>query len=233
LLARRFPRPAIEATVRRLPARTEATVVVDVTAEESARTQSSSPDSTGPASRVLPRKPALPRLEPVADARYRLQLDMSTTMREKLELSRALLSHAIPNGDLAEVLERGLDALLEKTQRQRFAQTKSPKRRANSRGLDETARGSATRREHIPNATRREIVDRDGLCCTYVAADGRRCSARAFLEIHHEHPWARGGAPSTDNLRMLCASHNRLLAERDFGRALIDARRGSRQGAPG
>ena len=240
LLARRFPRPEIEATVRKLPTRSSADGVgrfvlpsSEVSIEtERVLSQSLPLELTGAVSMTVPQCKASAKLEPVADARYRLQLDMSVVMREKLELCRALLSHSIPNGDLATVLERGLDALLEKTQRQRFAQTKSPKRGAEIRGVAVAARADASRREHIPNATRREVAARDGLCCTYVSADGKRCSAQAFLEIHHEHPWARGGASTTNNLRMLCAAHNRLLAERDFGRALVRARRKARQAAP-
>ncbi|HXK18438.1 MAG TPA: HNH endonuclease [Polyangiaceae bacterium] len=59
---------------------------------------------------------------------------------------------------------------------------------------------------------------RDGLCCTFTSADGQRCSARAFLQIHHEHAWAKGGSDTLDNLRLLCGSHNRLLAELEFGK---------------
>jgi 5-methylcytosine-specific restriction endonuclease McrA len=84
-------------------------------------------------------------------------------------------------------------------------------------------------REHIPNAVQREVATRDGLRCTYVSDTGCRCSARAFLHIHHEQPWARSGASTTENLRLLCASHNRLLAERDFGAAYVAERRVARR----
>ena len=83
--------------------------------------------------------------------------------------------------------------------------------------------------EHVPNAVQREVAARDGLRCTYVSHGGYRCSARAFLQIHHEEPWARGGASSPDNLRLLCATHNRLLAERDFGAAHVVERRAARR----
>ena len=43
-----------------------------------------------------------------------------------------------------------------------------------------------------------------------------RCSAKGRGE-----PWSRGGADSSENLRLLCHAHNRLLAERDFGAAHI------------
>jgi len=79
------------------------------------------------------------------------------------------------------------------------------------------AGSAARRREHVPNAVLREIAERDGLQCTYRGPNGCRCTARAFLQVHHEQPWARGGQETVDNLRLLCAAHNQLLAERDFG----------------
>lgn len=75
------------------------------------------------------------------------------------------------------------------------------------------------RREHIPNEIRRAVASRDGWQCTYRDGEGNRCASRAFLQLHHEHAHALGGPSTIENLRLLCASHNRLLAERDFGRA--------------
>jgi 5-methylcytosine-specific restriction endonuclease McrA len=78
------------------------------------------------------------------------------------------------------------------------------------------------RRRHIPRATRRELLARDGFRCAFVSEAGVRCDARAFLQFHHRHPWACGGSDRADNLELLCWSHNRLLAEKDFGRTHIE-----------
>jgi 5-methylcytosine-specific restriction endonuclease McrA len=78
--------------------------------------------------------------------------------------------------------------------------------------------GRASRR-HIPNEVRRAVVLRDGEQCTYVSDDGRRCTSRAFLQLHHVRAHAIGGPSTFENLRLLCGAHNRLLAEQDFGRA--------------
>ena len=45
----------------------------------------------------------------------------------------------------------------------------------------------------------------------------RRCEARAFLQLHHERPWALGGTDSVDNLQLLCRAHNQLQAEPELG----------------
>jgi hypothetical protein len=86
-----------------------------------------------------------------------------------------------------------------------------------SASLLRRAKAAERTREHIPNATLREVAVRDGMRCTFVGDSGCRCEARAFLQIHHDDPWARGGGAELENLRLLCAAHNQLLAERDFG----------------
>lgn len=88
---------------------------------------------------------------------------------------------------------------------------------------------TARARRHIPNHVRRAVAERDEGCCTFVSAEGRRCRSRQLLQIHHEQPWARGGADTLDNLRLLCAEHNRLLAEREFGAEHIERAREQRR----
>lgn len=78
-----------------------------------------------------------------------------------------------------------------------------------------------SRRRHIPNEVRRQVVERDGGCCAFVGKDGRCCGSRIFLQVHHEVAFARGGGETVENLRLLCAAHNRLLAETDFGKAWV------------
>ena len=83
--------------------------------------------------------------------------------------------------------------------------------------------GRERRRQHIAHETRRALLARDGVRCAFVGRDGQRCDASAFLQFHHRHAWARGGADTADNLELLCSGHNRLLAEQDFGCTHIDA----------
>jgi 5-methylcytosine-specific restriction endonuclease McrA len=75
---------------------------------------------------------------------------------------------------------------------------------------------------HIRQAARREVLERDGLSCTWVDASGKRCGSRAWLELDHRHPKGKGGSASADNLRVLCRAHNSLAAERAYGRAHIE-----------
>lgn len=205
LLARRFPRPDVASAIRKLPAprqvREETWSVPapapTVPAAPPATVQLTAPATAAPA-----------RIEPVREERYRLQLNASAELKRKLELARDLMSHANPSGDLGTVVERALELLIDKLQRERFA--RSERGRA--------AADAAPDRRHVSNGTRRAVVERDGLQCSYVSPDGVRCSSRRFLQFHHEHAWAKGGPSVTANVRVLCAAHNRFFAERDFSR---------------
>ncbi len=73
------------------------------------------------------------------------------------------------------------------------------------------------RSRHVPGDTCAAVFDRDGHRCTFVAADGMRCNATRNLEIDHVQPFALGGSNEPHNLRVLCAAHNRRVAERVFG----------------
>jgi len=75
-----------------------------------------------------------------------------------------------------------------------------------------------THRPHIPRAARRAALERDGLACSWVGADGARCGSQAWLQLDHREPVGKGGASGPDNLRLLCRAHNLLAAEHAYGR---------------
>lgn len=131
--------------------------------------------------------------------------------------------------------QRGATAPHRDDPRQRGAQSDDPPRQ---RGASEPHRDAprqrgATERDRdaprqrgantrvIPAAVRRAVRERDGARCTYVAPSGERCRETAFLELHHEQPFARGGAATASNLRLRCRAHNALAAEQDFGRTFM------------
>jgi hypothetical protein len=59
----------------------------------------------------------------------------------------------------------------------------------------------------IPPALRRALRARDR-DCRFPGCDNRR-----FLDAHHVHHWARGGATTLGNLVLLCRRHHRLVHE--------------------
>jgi hypothetical protein len=94
--------------------------------------------------------------------------------------------------------------------KKRFGMTNKPKR----------ARPATP--ERVTNQTRREVAERDAMSCVYVDETGKRCGARAFVQCDHRDARGRGGGSGTDNVRQLCAAHNRLEAERVYGRDYVE-----------
>lgn len=90
----------------------------------------------------------------------------------------------------------------------------------------------ATDRIPIPLRTRDAVFARDHGRCAYVGSDGKRCDATIRLHVDHIKPVARGGTNDISNLRLLCARHNRLQAERILGRSVMNGLRNREVTAP-
>lgn len=157
-----------------------------------------------------PARKLAPAIEPLSEARYKVQLTASASLKAKLDQARDLMRHRNPSGDLAVVVERALDALLEQIMKERFGATEKPKA---------SKQGSSAR---VTNAARREVCARDGLQCSWIDAEGRRCESRGWLELDHEQPRGQGGGAEAGNIRILCRGHNSLAAEQVYGRGKIE-----------
>ncbi len=119
-----------------------------------------------------------------------------------------MLAHALPDGDLAQVLDRALDALIAKLEQNRFAPTTRTRPVRQRRAEDS---------RYVPAEIRRAVWQRDGGRCTFVGDTGHRCEARTRLEFDHVEPFARGGQATLGGLRLRCRAHNQYTAERAFG----------------
>jgi 5-methylcytosine-specific restriction endonuclease McrA len=80
-------------------------------------------------------------------------------------------------------------------------------------------------RTPIPLRTRDAVFMRDHGRCTYVGSDGKRCDGTIRLHVDHIKPVARGGTNELSNLRLLCARHNQLQADRILGRNVMNEHR--------
>jgi len=172
-----------------------------------------------------PAPPALPalavpsapqrRVAPLSPGRFELRLTISQEMHDKLMRAQELLGHAVPSGDIPQLLERALDELIAKQEKLKFAATDKPR----------AVRRSSKNPRHIPAAIKREVRKRDDGRCTYVSDEGHRCEERRFLEYDHELPVARGGQTTVANLRLRCRAHNQFEAERTFGAGFMEEKR--------
>jgi hypothetical protein len=155
------------------------------------------------------------RVVPVAQQRVSLTLTMSQEANEKLQHAANLLSHRLPSGDLAQVIEHLLDLVIPVLEKRKFAVTDKPR----------PSRRKAPRSRRVPSEVRREVWKRDGGQCTFRSESGQRCAARKFLEFDHIEPVARGGTSTVANLRLRCRAHNQYEAERAFGASFMKAKR--------
>ena len=65
---------------------------------------------------AVPQPPLRPRaagrVEPLSNEAYKVTFTASRRLRDKLRQAQDLLGHQVPGGDLAEIVERGLDLLM-------------------------------------------------------------------------------------------------------------------------
>jgi hypothetical protein len=239
-IAARFPEPDVASTVRKLPERRPAPVMMPPQAAASVSVPTDRVlNGAGPIHGAPPPAPTRQHLDPLSQDRFlapppaptRQHLDplsqdrflvkftASRSLREKLELASNLMRHTNPTGELTVVLERAVNLLIAELEKKKQGRSSRPQKKP--RLAKETC---------VSRAARREVVARDGWRCSFVADDGRRCEAQGFLEFDHETPRGRGGGSQAGNLRVLCRPHNRLAAEHVYGkahvaRAISDARR--------
>src|SRR5205814_2176745 len=72
--------------------------------------------------RMTPRS----KMAPIAAERFALQLSIGQKTYDKLRRAQALMRHQLPGGELAEVVDRALDALIARLERRKFAATTRP-----------------------------------------------------------------------------------------------------------
>jgi len=215
LIAERFPMPDLAASIAPVgPAPTSASCsgLVCETSEQLAPGRVEGP---GSAAQLAP-GPVEPRamVKPLAPRRFGMQVTISEQTHEKLRRAQELLSHAVPGGDIAQVLDRALDALIEQLEKRRYARVSEPRPGKRTRSA-----------RHIPAHVRREVWKRDEGRCTFVSDTGHRCESRTRLEFDHVTPVARGGQATVSNLRLRCRPHNQFTAERTYGESFMRGRK--------
>jgi len=232
LIAERFPQPDVRTMIRALPVRREALSSEPI----GATNKQLDPDPVGnqPKSELLTSAPSDPneqpaaipapvpdksppvKLRPLSAERYAIQVTVPKSTHDKLRRAQTLLGHAVPSGDVAQVLDRALDALISQLEKRKFAATDRP--RANPK------RHTFAKRT-IPADVRRAVRARDGGQCTFFSDSGQRCQARGLLEYDHVIPIAHEGLATVDNIRLRCRAHNYYEAERVLGADFMAGKR--------
>jgi len=160
--------------------------------------------------------------------KFKLEFAVDPECLKKIEEAKVLLSKKYPEGvPLGTLLEEALDAYLNKQSPERKKKRREKRKAKQQSKKKEKQPGHHTntkRSRHIPQAVQDEVYARDKGCCTFVGPDGMRCNSTWNLEIDHIIPFAKGGANTISNLRLLCAKHYNFEAERVYGRQFIKRR---------
>jgi len=195
VLAERFPRPDVPTSICRL------------------ETGAYDPDHTMGDAPRFPESAHVPptKVAPLSAETYELRCTLGRQLHEKLRYVQALLGSAVASSDIPAVLGLALDSLIEAKEKQKFAVTSRPcKQKGSPKG------------RHIPAEVRREVLEKEGGRCTFQSENGTLCGTQRDLHFDHIEPFACGGESTAANLRLRCPAHNRLEAERWFGKGYMD-----------
>ncbi|MFL5313038.1 MAG: HNH endonuclease [Myxococcales bacterium] len=156
--------------------------------------------------------------EPLTGELSRLHVTVSRRFLEKLEAARGALSHSRPGASTEDILETGIDLVLQ--------------RHARRKGLVEKPRQGmpSASPSALSAAVKRKVWTRDGGRCQWPIESGGICGSNFRLEFDHRIPRARAGPSTTENVRLLRRFHNDLAARRAFGNDWMDQFTGN--GAP-
>ncbi|MGA8891032.1 MAG: HNH endonuclease signature motif containing protein [Anaeromyxobacteraceae bacterium] len=171
------------------------------------------PVAPAPKPRVAPAGPTSPgsSMEPLTAELCRLHLTVSKRFLAKLDGARAGESHVRRGASSSDVLELGLDLLLDRQARRR-GETERPQVKPRPSSPD-----------HLPAAVRRAVWARDGGQCQWPLSMGGVCGSTLRVQVDHVIPRARGGPSTVENCRLLCRVHNDLAARLVFGDDWMDA----------
>ena len=163
--------------------------------------------------------------QPEFERRVILDFTVSKEFMAKLGRFRSLMWHRLPaNATMEQVFGLMMDQVLEQKdpaarRARRQEREKSNKNAPNGAAPLERPQQSKSNPRHIPARVRDEVFVRDKGRCSFVGRTGRKCQSTTGLQVDHIVPVAHGGKATLSNLRLLCAWHNRLEAERILGKA--------------
>ncbi len=225
LVARLSPQPPVPTVVRKLPGRPNPPPEASPAFSFGAAMPVAPPESPpalafAPPPAPAPRRDQRAVIAPLSEETFKFQFTASRACHDKFRQAQDLLRHRIPDGDLATIVEKALDLLIEEVKKERFATG----RKARQASADKTDPSPS---RHIPDAIKREVFERDGGRCTFTDEHGRRCGETSALEFDHRHGFARTQLHRAEGIRLLCRAHNQHAAEKMYGRAFMERARAS------
>jgi hypothetical protein len=124
----------------------------------------------------------------------------------------------LPGATNEDVLSDALDELLSKIDP--IEKAKRAEKKVNKENSDVPFACPGAVSKTIPAKTK-HLLFANKPQCAFTSWNGKRCEATTHLQIDHIQMRCRGGTNKISNLRLLCAEHNLLEAERHLGKKYI------------
>jgi hypothetical protein len=175
-------------------------------------------------------------IKPISVDQNEVKLILNSELLEKLTYLKDRMAHQLRSGQISELIELLVDEkikIIEKKMSPRVekdfkgeikpeGEMESKKKEPNSTAAAEVEnQKKPVGRQKISIKTQRELTQRSGDQCEYVASSGKRCNSRHRIEIEHKIPVAHGGSNELSNLMHLCRGHNNYQATLQFGREFM------------
>jgi hypothetical protein len=165
------------------------------------------------------------RVTPRAPGRWGVQFNIDEETNALLEKAIELLGLR-DKRQIEIIFKRALPLLVRDLERSKCGKTDKPRKAKRPKSP-----------HTITAAVRSEVWKRDKGQCTFVNDEGKRCPSRG--RIHEEHVRAKGRAElegvtsalTAKDVRLLCAEHNQLMAERLYGVEFMRHKRESAKAA--
>jgi 5-methylcytosine-specific restriction endonuclease McrA len=149
-------------------------------------------------------------MKEVLERMFEIRFAADDELMELIRWMKSHLSHKFPKG--ASYLEIFKYAIKYLKQREDIVNYEAGPRKSETK----------TNTRYIPKTVKQRVWKKYDGKCAFVGSNGKRCNSDYLLQFdHYPIPFARGGPGTVDNLRLLCAKHNRHMAERVYGEAII------------
>jgi hypothetical protein len=147
-----------------------------------------------------------PEVKEVLERMFEIRFAADEELMELIRWMKSHLSHKFPKG--ASYMDIFKYAILYLKQREDLALQDKPRKSS-----------PKTDTRYISKAVKQKVWKRDEGRCAFIAGNGKRCNSDYLLQFdHYPISYSRGGLSTVDNLRLLCAEHNRHTAERLYGK---------------
>ena len=150
------------------------------------------------------------------DESIRLEITFTKEQWQKLVKARDLLSHSLPDGSWDHFFEHLSELVIQKKdktvlKKPRLGKMDMPEHQSKQRVQKPVDDTTSKSREAVPLAAQREVYNRDQCCQYQDKSTGHKCSSTWQLTLDHIQPIWAGGSNKVENLRVLCANHNRKV----------------------